>query len=295
MHGGAHTSSEVGWARSDVAEMLVVSKLGLLFDLSSGDGESLEDLADVGSLLHGDDSELVLFVDPHEEGFGIVVEDTTGLRPLTLESAALEVLVTTLEKEVVLDELLLLGVGHGGEGVVLALKFTGEFLKNANDLGLDFTSLLSGDGGSEGVVSKVTSDTDSGGVDHPVLVGGEVGASQLGVVHVGDVLVGGAVTVVLLDDLVEQRGEGVESLVAAGVDTDTRVNHLATGEDALLESIAILVFLILALVPDIPSQSLREERFGARGEVRELRDLTGVLEMIAHHHAVRISLRTLPL
>jgi len=184
VHGGAHTSSKVGWAGGDVAEMLVVSKLGLLFDLSGSDGKSLEDLTDVRSLLHGDDSELILLVDPHEEGLVFVVEDTTGLRPLALEAAALKVLVTTLEEEVVGNKLLLLGVSHGGEGVVLALEFTSELLEDANDLGLDFASLLSSDSGTEGVVSKVTSDPDSGGVDHLVLVSGEVGAFQLSVVHV---------------------------------------------------------------------------------------------------------------
>ena len=114
-------------------------------------------------------------------------------------------------------------------------------------------------------------------------------------VHVADVLVCWLMLMILRDDLVEKRSESVEAFVAARIDTNTRIGPLATREDALLEGVAILVFLILALVPDIPSQSLREERFGARGEVRELRDLTGVLEMIAHHHAVRISLRTLPL
>jgi len=69
-------------------------------------------------------------------------------------------------------------------------------------------------------------------------------------------LVGWTVTVVLLDDLVKQWGEGVEALVAAGVDTNARVDHLATREDALLEGVTILVLLVLALVPDISRQSL---------------------------------------
>lgn len=256
MHGGAHTSSKVGWAGGNVTEMLVMGKLGFLFDLGSGNGESLEDLADVGSLLHGDDSELILFVDPHEEGLVVVMENTTGLWPLTLEAAALKVLVTSLEEEVVGNQLLLVSVGHGGKGVVLTLEFTSEFLEDANDLGFDFTSLLGVDGGSEGNVSEVTSDTDSGGVDHLVFVSWEVWAVKLSVVHVGDMLVGWAVAVVLLDDLVEKGSEGVETLVAASVDADSRVDHLATGEDALLERVSILVFLILALVPNISSQSL---------------------------------------
>ena len=94
---GAHTSTAVGGAGGDVTKMLVVSELSLGLDESSGLGESLEDLADVGSLLHGDNTELILLIDPDEESLGVVVEDATGLRPLTLETTGLEVLVATLK------------------------------------------------------------------------------------------------------------------------------------------------------------------------------------------------------
>ena len=94
VNGGAHASSEVGGAGSDVAEMLVVGELGLLLNLGSSDGESLEDLTDVGALLHGDDTELVLLVDPDEESLGVVVEDTTALGPVAVETASLKETVT---------------------------------------------------------------------------------------------------------------------------------------------------------------------------------------------------------
>ncbi len=97
VHGSTHASSEVGWARSDVTQVLVVSKLGLLLNFGGSDGESLEDLADVGAVLHGDDTELVLLIDPDEESLGVIVEDTTGLRPLTLQSAGFEILVASLK------------------------------------------------------------------------------------------------------------------------------------------------------------------------------------------------------
>jgi hypothetical protein len=47
MHGSTHASSEVGWARGDVAEMVVGSELSLSLDLVGSDGEALEDLTDV--------------------------------------------------------------------------------------------------------------------------------------------------------------------------------------------------------------------------------------------------------
>jgi hypothetical protein len=97
VHGSAHASSEVGRAGGNVTQVLIISELGLLLDLGGGGRESLEDLADVGAILHGDDTELVLLIDPDEESLGVVVEDATGLGPLTLQSAGFEILVATLK------------------------------------------------------------------------------------------------------------------------------------------------------------------------------------------------------
>ena len=50
--GSTHSSSEVGWAGGNVSKMLVISEFSNLFNFASSSGKSLEDLADVGSLLH---------------------------------------------------------------------------------------------------------------------------------------------------------------------------------------------------------------------------------------------------
>ena len=113
--------------------MLVVGKLGFLFDLSSGDRESFEDLSNVGARLHRDDTELILFVDPHKERLVVVMEDTTGFGPFALESAALQVSITSLKEEMILDELILLSFGHGFERVVLAFEFSGKSIKDIDN------------------------------------------------------------------------------------------------------------------------------------------------------------------
>ena len=77
--------------------MLIVGELGLRLNLGGSDGESLEDLADVRSLLHRDDTELVLLVHPHEERLGVVVEDAASFGPLALKTAGFEVLVAALK------------------------------------------------------------------------------------------------------------------------------------------------------------------------------------------------------
>ena len=104
VHGGSHSSTEVGGAGRNVTEMGVVLELGDSLNLVGGDGKTLEDLANVRSLLHRDDSELIFLVDPDQESLVVIVEDTTGLGPFSLETARLEVLVTTLEQEVISDE-----------------------------------------------------------------------------------------------------------------------------------------------------------------------------------------------
>jgi hypothetical protein len=62
----------------------------MLLDVLAGARESVEDSMEISTLLHGNDTELVLLIDPDEEGFGIVVEDTSALGPLTVETAGFQ-------------------------------------------------------------------------------------------------------------------------------------------------------------------------------------------------------------
>jgi len=77
VYGSSEGSTKVSRARGDITEMVVLGELALFFDGLSGSAESVEDLLDSGSLLHGDDSELILFIYPDKERFSFIVEDTT--------------------------------------------------------------------------------------------------------------------------------------------------------------------------------------------------------------------------
>jgi hypothetical protein len=61
-----------------------VSKLSDLLDCACGAAESLEDCADVGAWLHRDNSELILLVDPDQEGLVLVVENASAVGPVTV-------------------------------------------------------------------------------------------------------------------------------------------------------------------------------------------------------------------
>ena len=70
--------------------MVITGELCDRFDVGGGSAQSLEDSFDVSALLHGDDSQLILFVDPDEEGLGVVVEDTSARWPVSVEATSIE-------------------------------------------------------------------------------------------------------------------------------------------------------------------------------------------------------------
>ena len=92
--GGTKGGTEVGRARGDISEMAVVSKLSSGLDRAGGTAETLEDSADVSTLLHGDDTELILLINPDEEGLGVIVEDTSALGPVAVKTAGIEEAIT---------------------------------------------------------------------------------------------------------------------------------------------------------------------------------------------------------
>ncbi len=132
VNGGAHASAKVGGAGVDVAELgaeeevLAALSLDRVADSLDATGQPLKDSLDVTTLLHGDDAELVLLIDPDKEGLGLIVEDAAALGPVALHASHLQVGVARHEQEVVIDQLLADGLLHAGEGVVLASKVTCE-------------------------------------------------------------------------------------------------------------------------------------------------------------------------
>ena len=62
--------------------------------MGGGSAKSIENLSDTGSLLHRDDSELILLINPDEESLGIIVEDASSGWPVSVETTGLEESVT---------------------------------------------------------------------------------------------------------------------------------------------------------------------------------------------------------
>ena len=87
-------------------------------------GQSFEYTPDISTLLHGNDSKLILFIDPDKECFGCVVEDTTALWPVTLHTSYLQVWISRHEEEVIIDQLLSDLLVHASQWVVFTSKIT---------------------------------------------------------------------------------------------------------------------------------------------------------------------------
>jgi len=234
--GGPHAGTQVGGAGVDVAELLrqleVLARLSLNTVLDSLDatGQPLEDTLDVTTLLHGDDTSLILLIDPDQEGLSLVVEDATALGPVTLHTSNLQVGVTRHEEEVVIDKLLADLLVHASEWVVGTSQVTLEPLQGSGDQLLNTNTLLLGDSGGQTESLDGAADTDPDGVDGDLRVDVAV---DLGGVHVGNVLEVSWEAVVLADERVEDISEVDVGVLVTGIDTAVLVVELNSAGNGL--------------------------------------------------------------
>merc|ERR1719239_1994823 len=185
-----HASAKVGGAGVDVAVLLIQTEVlarllldGLLDGLDTL-GKPGEDLLHISSLLHGDDAELILLVDPDEEGLLPVVEDTTTLRPVTLHASNLQVPVSGNEEEVVVNKLLADLLVHASQRVVVSSKVRWEVLDGVDHQLLNSNSLVPGDSRGEAESIDGATNTDSARVDGDIRVNITL---DLAGIHVGGV------------------------------------------------------------------------------------------------------------
>ena len=69
--------------------MVITGEFGNGLDVLAGAGEAVEDDVEVSTLLHRDNAELIFFVNPHEEGLVVVVENTSAFGPFAVKTACL--------------------------------------------------------------------------------------------------------------------------------------------------------------------------------------------------------------
>jgi len=233
---GPHSSAQVGWAGVDVAklggDLEVLARLSLDRVLHSLDAtcQSLKDALDVTTLLHGDDAELILLVDPDKEGLGVVVEDATALGPVALHTGNLQVGITRHEEEMVIDQLLADLLVHASQSVVVASQITAELGEGTLHQVLNTNTLLLGDARGQTESLDGATNTDSDRVDWDFWV--DV-ANNLVDIHVRDVLEVGGETVVLADEGIEDILEVDVGVLVTGVDAAVLVVELDSASNGL--------------------------------------------------------------
>jgi len=276
---GPHASTKVGGAGVDVAILLVktevLTSLSLHRVLDSLDtlGQSAEHFPNVSSLLHGDNTELILLVDPDEESLLCVVEDTTSLRPVTLHTSNGQVPVSRHKEEVVVDELLADLLVHASQRVVASGKVSGEALDCVRHQLLNSNTLVLGDSGRQAKAIDGAANTDSAGMDRDIRINI---ALNLADIHVRGVLSRWADSVVLLDQRVEDGSKVLVRVPVTGVDTAVLVVELDCASNGLGKSETRgLSGDVLQLVPLLLGDVLGNKRVlgGNEGEVTKVGSL----------------------
>merc|ERR1719391_1809272 len=266
-----------GWlAGVDVAILLiqteVLSRLlldGLLDSLNTL-GKPGEDLLHISSLLHGDDAELILLVDPDKEGLLPVVEDSTTLGPVTLHASHLQVPVARDKEEVVVDQLLADLLVHASQRVVVSSKIRWEVFDGIDHQLLNSDTLVLGDSGRQPEAIDGTANTDSARVDRDIRI--DV-ALNLADIHVRCVLGRGADSVVLLDQRVKDGSKVLVRVPVTGVDTTVLVVELDCAGNGLGKGKTRgLSGNVLQLVPLLLGDVLGNKRVlgGNEGEVTKV-------------------------
>ena len=126
VHTSSHSSAQISGTRGEIPTRIVVLKTNRFVQLVDGIAQTLKHRLDVASLFHADDSEVVLFVHPHQERFLVVVEDSSTLGPHLVDACSLQEAVSLLEQEVVLDKLLPGVFAHAGQRIVLASEISSQ-------------------------------------------------------------------------------------------------------------------------------------------------------------------------
>merc|ERR1711963_794968 len=234
--GGAHASAQVGGARVNIAEfggdleVLARFSLDRVSDSLDTPGKTLEDTLDITALLHGNDTELILLVDPDKESFVLVVENTTAFGPVTLHTCDLQVGITRHEEEMVVDELLADSFIHTSQGIVVTSQISFQLGEGVLHEGLNINTLLFGDAGGKTESLDGMADTDPAGVngDFGVNVGGDFAS-----IHVRGVLEISTKTMVLADEGIEDISEVKVGILITSIDTAMLVVEFNSASNGL--------------------------------------------------------------
>lgn len=88
VHGGSHCCAQIGGARSDVAQMTIMLECDLCLDQTTCSRKPIKNSMQICALLHRNYSQLVFLVDPDKESFVIVMENSSSIRPISIQTTS---------------------------------------------------------------------------------------------------------------------------------------------------------------------------------------------------------------
>merc|ERR1712102_8548 len=254
MDRGPHTSSQVSRTGVDVSifsiQTEVLSRLLLDRVTNSLDasGQPLKDSLDVATLLHGDDSELILLVDPDEEGLGSIVEDASALWPVSLHTSNSQISVSRYKEEVIINKLLSDLLVHSSQGIVLSSKVSSDGSSGTLHQFLNTQTLLLCNSRRQTKSINGTSNTNPSRVNRNISSNISL---NLGGIHVRGVLGVSRDSVVLLNDGIKDRSKVLVGVPVSSIDSTMLVVELNSTGNGLNESEARGLGLdALQLFPD---------------------------------------------
>merc|ERR1719213_609935 len=202
----------------------------------------------ISTLLHGDDSELILLVDPDEEGLGSIVEDASALWPVSLHTSNSQISVSRHKEEVIINKLLSDLLVHSSQGIVLSSKVSSEGSSGTLHQFLNTQTLLLCNSRRQTKSINRTSNTNPSRVNRNISSNISL---DLGGIHVRGVLGVSRDSVVLLNDGIKDRSKVLVGVPVSSIDSTMLVVELNSTGNGLNESEARGLGLdSLQLLPD---------------------------------------------
>jgi len=250
-----HASTKVGGAGVDVAVPLIQAEVfaRLLLDRFLNTLDSLsqpgKNFPDITTHLHGDNTKLVLFIDPDQECFLVIVEDSTSLGPIPLHASNGKVSVPRNKQEVVVHKLLTNSFIHACQRVVISRKILGEVLNSRLHQLFNTQALIFGDSRGKTKSINGTANTNSAGVDWSIF---NNVALDFADIHVRGMLSRSADSMIFLDKGIKDRSKVLVGVPITSIDTTVLVVEFNSTCNGLNQCEARCLGLdVFELLPDI--------------------------------------------
>jgi len=141
--------------------MIVICQFGLLFEHLLSSSKPFEDGLNITAFLHRNNSQMVFLVHPDQKCFGYVVENTSGIRPVSTKSCCFKEPISLLEKEMIFHELFLLFIGHSFERIISSFELSSECVEDLLRDCFDFLSMIRRNKGPEWIFVEVSCNPNS--------------------------------------------------------------------------------------------------------------------------------------